>query len=75
MARHDRIAYGEFGYIRPNSDHVAGGLTTRDEGWFRTKLIFSSKHQHIDVLDASSLDSNLDFAGTGGGRVRDFAFR
>ena len=53
MAAHHRIADLEPRHIGPDRDHFTRSLVAGDEGWFRSELILSGQHQHIDVLDAT----------------------
>src|SRR3954447_12349166 len=75
MAAHDRVADGEVVHAVADRSDGASRLAAGNERWFRTKLILSCQHQHVDILHAARDDADLDLTGTGWRRIGNLAQR
>ncbi len=73
MPRHDRIADGETRNALADRDDFSRPLATGNKGQVRLRLILARDHQDIDELDPARRERDLDFAGAGFGRLRQFA--
>src|SRR5260370_214572 len=59
MSGHHSIAGFEAGHAGTDGDDLTRAFAARDEGRFRPELVFAGQHQHVDILNAARLDTDL----------------